>query len=84
MEEWTPFSGLHPPHLDDGFVSRKGQFLLQPIRGQNGRHQTRLIGTTWYDIDVRPRLYWKLWADPTIHAIHHRVLGHIKRCTESE
>lgn len=84
MEEWTPFSGLHPPHLDEGFVSRKGQFLLQPIRGDAGEHQTRLIGTTWYDIDVRPRLYWKLWADPTIHAIHDRVLSHIKRCTESD
>ncbi|CAN0495144.1 unnamed protein product, partial [Hapterophycus canaliculatus] len=23
MTEWTPFSSLHPPHLDDGFVSRR-------------------------------------------------------------
>ncbi|SMP45905.1 Protein of unknown function [Neorhodopirellula lusitana] len=78
MEEWTPFSGLHPPHLDDGFVSRRGQFLLEPI----GNGKTRLTGTTWYDIDVRPRLYWKAWADPTIHAIHYRVLGHIQNVCE--
>ena len=79
MEEWTPFSGLHPPHLDDGLVSRRGQFILQPLAG--GR--TQLIGTTWYDIDVRPRLYWKIWADPTIHAIHRRVLDHIRTVCES-
>ncbi|TWT93097.1 DUF805 domain-containing protein [Neorhodopirellula pilleata] len=79
MEEWTPFSGLHPPHLDDGFVSRRGQFVLEPL--PDGR--TRLTGTTWYDIDVRPRLYWKIWADPTIHAIHRRVLDHIQTVCES-
>lgn len=78
MEEWTPFSGLHPPHLDDGFVSRRGQFVLEPL----GETQTRLTGTTWYDIDVRPRMYWRIWATPTIHAIHERVLGHIRRQCE--
>lgn len=79
MEEWTPFSGLHPPHLDDGFVSRRGQFLLEPLPG----NRTRLTGTTWYDIDVRPRMYWQIWATPTIHAIHQRVLNHIKRQCEA-
>ncbi|TWU09767.1 DUF805 domain-containing protein [Allorhodopirellula heiligendammensis] len=78
MQEWTPFSGLHPPHLDEGFVSRRGQFLLEPLPG----NRTRLVGTTWYDIDVRPRLYWQAWATPTVHAIHRRVLDHIKRCSE--
>ncbi|TWT75232.1 DUF805 domain-containing protein [Allorhodopirellula solitaria] len=78
MREWTPFSGLHPPHLEDGFVSRRGQFLLEPMPG----NRTRLTGTTWYDIDVRPRLYWQAWAAPTIHAIHCRVLDHIKRGCE--
>ncbi len=79
MKEWTPFSGLHPPHLDDGFVSRRGQFLLEAMPG----NRTRLVGTTWYDIDVRPRMYWQAWAAPTIHAIHRRVLDHIKECCES-
>lgn len=79
MEEWTPFSGLHPPHLDDGFVSRRGQFALTAL--PDGR--TRLTGTTWFDIDVRPRAYWKIWAEPTIHAIHFRVLNHIKTVCES-
>lgn len=75
MKEWTPFTDLHPPHLDKGFVSKRGEFRLQPIAGG----KTRLYGTTWYEIDVRPRLYWKCWADPTIHAIHRRVLLHIEQ-----
>ena len=78
MVEWTPFSGLHPPHLDDGFVSRRGQFVLEPISAT----ETQLTGTTWYDIDVRPRMYWRIWATPTIHAIHERVLGHIQQQCE--
>ena len=72
MSEWTPFTHLHPPHLDSGFVSRRGEFRLEAVAGG-----TRLHGTTWYEIDVRPRLYWKCWADQTIHAIHRRVLEHI-------
>lgn len=79
MKEWTPFSGLHPPHLDGGFVSRRGQFVLTPV----DETRTRLTGTTWYDIDVRPRMYWEIWATPTIHAIHERVLGHIQRQCET-
>jgi hypothetical protein len=73
MKEWTPFTHLHPPHLDKGFVSKRGEFRLESL--PDGR--TRLYGTTWYEIDVRPRLYWKCWADPVIHAIHRRVLDHI-------
>ncbi len=73
MFEWTPFEHLHPPHLDSGFVSRRGEFRLEPLPDGG----TRLHGTTWYEIDVRPRLYWKGLADPLLHAIHRRVLNHI-------
>lgn len=80
MKEWTPFAHLHPPHLDTGFVSERGEFRIQPL--PDGR--TRLHGTTWYRIDVRPRLYWKCWADAMVHAIHHRVLDHIARQSQAE
>ena len=73
MHEWTPFSSLHPPHLEDGFVSRRGEFRLESLPDGG----TRLHGTTWYDINVRPRLYWMFLADQTIHSIHRRVLNHI-------
>ena len=80
MKEWTPFAGLHPPHLDTGFVSERGEFRIEPL--PDGK--TRLHGTTWYRIGVRPRLYWKCWADPMVHAIHHRVLDHIARQSQDD
>ena len=79
MHEWTPFSHLHPPHLDSGFISRRGGFRLEALGGGG----TRLHGTTWYELDVRPRLYWQCWADPVIHSIHRRVLEHIAIQSES-
>jgi len=47
----------------------------------NGR--TRLEGHTWYSVDMYPQLYWKVWTDSIIHAIHHRVLDHIRIVSES-
>ncbi len=79
MKEWTPFSHLHPPHLDSGFRSRRGEFRLEPLASGG----TRLHGTTWYEIDVRPRLYWKSLADPVLHSIHRRVLEHIAKHAEA-
>lgn len=73
MSEWTPIPGLHPPHLEDGMKSLRGEFRLEAL--PNGR--TKLSGTTWYQLNVRPRLYWKCWADPVLHTIHRRVLNHI-------
>ena len=73
MEEWTPIPHLHPPHLEDGMRSLRGEFRLERMADGG----TKLSGTTWYQLDVRPRLYWKCWADPVLHAIHRRVLTHI-------
>jgi len=46
-------------------------------------NRTLLIGTTWYQHRISPQPYWELWSDQIIHAIHSRVLGHIKRLSES-
>lgn len=70
--------GIRPPHLDGHFLSRRGQFLLEPLPG--GR--TRLEGTTWYEHRLWPNRYWGLWSDPIIHSIHARVLRHVKRLSE--
>jgi Polyketide cyclase / dehydrase and lipid transport len=80
MEEWTPYRGIHPPHLDGYFVSRRGQFLLEPLPG--GR--TRLEGTTWYTHRLFPTVYWGLWSDVVIHRIHGRVLRHVKQLAEEK
>jgi hypothetical protein len=78
MEERTPWPSIHPPHLDGCFVSRRGQFLLEPLAG--GR--TRLEGTTWYTHELFPTFYWGLWSDAIIHQIHGRVLRHIRRLAQ--
>jgi hypothetical protein len=80
MEEWTPYPRIHPPHLDGYFISRHGQFLLEPLPG--GR--TRLEGTTWYTHRLWPTLYWGLWSDAVIHRIHGRVLRHVQRMAEEK
>jgi hypothetical protein len=43
MEELSPFD-VHPPHLDNFLVSRRGEVRLERL--PDGR--TRLVGTTWY------------------------------------
>lgn len=79
MQEWTLYSEVHPPHLDNFLVSRGGRFLLTPLPG--GR--TRLEGTTWYHHHMWPASYWQLWSDAIIHRIHRRVLKHVKQQAES-
>jgi hypothetical protein len=78
LEEWSPYRSIHPPHLDGYLRSVRGEFRLDPLPG--GR--TRLRGTTWYHLDVAPAAYWSLWSDALIHAIHRRVLHHVKARAE--
>jgi uncharacterized membrane protein YhaH (DUF805 family) len=78
MKEWNPLFEIHPPHLDGFLVSKKGQFLLTPL--PDGK--TLLTGSTLYQHGLWPASYWKLWSNPIIHAIHNRVLRHIKTLTE--
>lgn len=70
---------IHPPHLHDMFISKKGQFRL--IKLPNGK--IRLEGTTWYTHNLRPAFYWQLWSDYIVHKIHKRVLLHIKANAEA-
>jgi uncharacterized membrane protein YhaH (DUF805 family) len=78
MFELSPYHHLHPPHLDVSFRSTKGEFRLEAL--PNGG--TRLIGTTWYELDIAPHAYWQLWTDWIVHRIHSRVLEHIKVVAE--
>ncbi len=79
MRELSPYRSLHPPHLDGFFRSRRGEFRLTELPG--GR--TRLDGTTWYEQRLWPAAYWQTWSDWLVHAIHTRVLQHIKFEAES-
>lgn len=79
MEELSPYPYLHPPHLDGFFHSRHGQFLLTAL--PDGR--TQLDGTTWYEQNLWPNIYWRVWSDYLVHRIHSRVLEHIKAESEA-
>jgi uncharacterized membrane protein YhaH (DUF805 family) len=78
MQEWTPYTTIHPPHLDGFLASEGGQFRLIALPG--GR--TRLEGTTWYRHHMWPANYWQWWSDYIIHRIHMRVLNHVKQLSE--
>ena len=80
MTEWSPYAGLAPPHLSSAFRSRRGEFRLVAL--PEGR--TRLEGRTWYALDMRPSGYWSLWSDAIVHAIHSRVLAHVRALAEHD
>lgn len=74
MQEWTPYAHLHPPHLDGFLASKQGEFRLTPL-AQGG---TRLEATTWYQHNLWPEQYWRVWSDNIIHRIHRMVLENIR------
>ncbi|HEX3771216.1 MAG TPA: DUF805 domain-containing protein [Polyangiaceae bacterium] len=78
MTEWSPYGAIHAPHVEGYMVSRGGEFDLERLPG--GR--TLLRGTTHYTLAIYPELYWIPYAEALLHAIHHRVLVHIKSLSE--
>jgi uncharacterized membrane protein YhaH (DUF805 family) len=78
MTEWSPYGAIHAPHLE-GYMTSKGcEFTLTRLPGD----RTRLTGTTHYTLAIYPELYWVPYAEALLHAIHWRVLTHIKHLTE--
>lgn len=71
---------LDAPHLDDYFLSNKGEFRMKAIN----KTQTKITGTTWYIHKIKPEWYWQIWSDKIIHKIHNRVLNHIKANAEKK
>jgi hypothetical protein len=78
MHEFSIYKHIDPPHLHGNLRSEKGQFILKDM----GDHVI-LEGTTWYRHEIWPQWYWVPITDHIIHAIHKRVLHHIKRTVES-
>jgi len=79
LRELSPYDEVHAPHTAGYLRSRHGEFRLVPLPG--GR--TRLEGSTFYTLQIFPTWYWTPWADGVIHAIHLRVLRHIKALAEA-
>lgn len=78
LQEWSPYRKVYAPHLEGFFRSARGEFRL--VRLPDG--QTRLEGSTWYTLEMHPRLYWRLVADALLHRIHARVLEQVERQAE--
>ncbi|HEX5008775.1 MAG TPA: SRPBCC family protein [Planctomycetota bacterium] len=73
MRELSPWGEIDAPHLDGYLRAQRGEFRLEPVDATT----TRLVGSTWYELDIQPLAYWRLWSDAFIHAIHMKVLRHI-------
>lgn len=74
LRELSIHDGIAPPHLSGYLKTRRGEFRLVPLA--DGR--TRLEGSTWYELDMAPAGYWRMFSDYIIHRIHLRVLAHIR------
>ena len=80
MHEWSPYQHVHAPHLAGSMKSRRGEFRLERLPD----NKTRLVGTTWYTLDMAPQIYWKTFSDAIIGRIHERVLDHVKALAEAD
>ena len=80
MEELSIYNNVHPPHLENYFLAKRGQFELKQLPDGT----TLLEGTTWYQNRYWPAPYWHVWSDYVIDEIHNRVLLHIKELAEQD
>jgi uncharacterized protein YndB with AHSA1/START domain len=58
----------------------EGQFILE----DNGDGTTTLIGNSWYDLKIKPSLYFDIWTKDIIRNVHLRVMDHIKALSEAD
>lgn len=79
LQEWSPYTRVYAPHLNGFFRTSHGEFRLIAL----DERRTRLEGRTWYTLEMQPAGYWSVIADGILHAIHTRVLEHIKSEAES-
>lgn len=78
LEEWTPYEGVHPPHLKGYFVAESADFRLIPLEGGG----TRLEGTSVYRNHMWPGAYWDLWSHAIVSSVHRRVFEHVRQLAE--
>jgi hypothetical protein len=78
MKEINLFRETDPPHLHGFYKSLYGEFALQPI--ENGTIVTR---RTWYQHNLYPAAYWRVWCDFAARRGHVYVLEHLKRLSEN-
>jgi hypothetical protein len=75
MRELNPFhADVDPPHLHGTYRNVRGEFALEPA--EEGR--TRVTRRTWYEHDLYPSAYWRIWCDWGASKIHLLVLEHLR------
>ena len=74
MFEWSPYARIHPPHLHQTLVFKRGEFRLEALA--NGT--TRVSGTTFYPQRLWPGWYWLTYSDAVVRAVHQRVYEQIR------
>lgn len=80
MVEMSPYREIHPPHLHDTFVSKRGEFRLESLVDGT----TRLTGTSWYEQRLWPGWYWLTYSDAIVRAVHARVYEQIRTDLEKD
>jgi len=68
------------PEVYGHITLHRGQFVLR----DNHDGTTTLVGSSWYTLHVRPRWYFDLWARDMSHAVHLRVMNHVRRLAETK
>ncbi len=66
------------PEVYGHITLHRGQFILR----DNHDGTTTLIGSSWYTLHTRPGWYFNLWARDMSHAVHLRVMRHVRRLAE--
>jgi hypothetical protein len=77
MKELNPFHEVDPPHLHGTYRNVRGEFALERVDAT----RTRVTRRTWYEHDLYPSLYWRIWCDFGASKIHHLVLEHVRNET---
>jgi hypothetical protein len=78
LHELNPISQPDPPHLHGFYKSLRGEFELA-ASSDNG---TRVWRRTWYQHNLYPADYWRLWCDLIARRAHQYVLGEVKMLSE--
>lgn len=73
MTELNPFGEVDAPHLHDFYRNVRGEFFLERIGDV-----TRVTRRTWYEHDLYPSAYWRIWCDIGASKIHRLDLEHVR------